>query len=198
MKRDYGRTTITVPFGLKARMKQVGAEVNWSAVACDAFEQKLAEIGPIEEITSVESAIKRMKSLPKNPGSPDGDCQSGKEAGIHWALNFARPDQLARIEEYRDGISDQDWEPLLMSREGWRELARCIEPHPRPRSFPDDLGRRPKNTRRHRHQPRGERGPGSEKEIWQSILDRRPDHPGFFLGFANGALEIWKQIKDQF
>ena len=47
-KRNFCRTTITVPGELKKRMKRAGSKVNWSAVACEAFETKLAEIGPIE------------------------------------------------------------------------------------------------------------------------------------------------------
>ena len=50
MKPDYGRTTITVPFELKKRMKKMRGQVNWSAVACEAFENKLEELGPVEEI----------------------------------------------------------------------------------------------------------------------------------------------------
>jgi hypothetical protein len=38
------RTTITVPAELKARMNAVDEKVNWSAVASQAFEQKLDEI----------------------------------------------------------------------------------------------------------------------------------------------------------
>ena len=35
------------------------------------------------------------------------------------------------------------------------------------------------------------------REVWRSILDSRPEHPGFFLAFATGALEVWDQLKDQ-
>jgi hypothetical protein len=40
----HARTTITVPADLKARMEAVGEPVNWSAIACQAFEQGLAKI----------------------------------------------------------------------------------------------------------------------------------------------------------
>ena len=40
----HARTTISVPSELKARMDAVDESVNWSAVACQAFELKLAEI----------------------------------------------------------------------------------------------------------------------------------------------------------
>jgi post-segregation antitoxin (ccd killing protein) len=38
------RTTISVPRDLKDRMDAVGVAVNWSAVACRAFERRVAEI----------------------------------------------------------------------------------------------------------------------------------------------------------
>ena len=41
---DYARTTITVPLKLKRRMKALGNEVNWSAVACAAFEAKVLSL----------------------------------------------------------------------------------------------------------------------------------------------------------
>ena len=82
---------------------------------------------------------------------------------------------------------------------GRQELAKCIvlseENFPRPERGPGGLG-----LGRHRRprMGRGHRGPAPGRDVWRSILDRRPDHPEFFLGFAEGALKIWKQIKDQF
>ena len=103
MKRDYGRTTITVPWDLKARMKKARAQVNWSAVACDAFEQKLEELGPIEDITRLEDVVHRMKATGQEcPKSNPEATESGHQSGKHWAMNFARPGQLHRIEELRD------------------------------------------------------------------------------------------------
>lgn len=217
MRKDYGRTTITVPFDLKARMKKARAMVNWSAVACEAFERKLEELGPIEEITSVEDALKRMKSVQDLPSKSDlvEPNETGREAGKHWAMNFAKPDQLKRIEGFRAAHPNDEWNELMTSREGWMKLANCIDDPSRPM-----LGRRGQpgihedttfediRPGRHRRRRRFEPGPGGpmpggpkpnrEKEIWRSILDRRPDHPGFFLGFAEGALEVWDQLKDQF
>lgn len=109
----------------------------------------------------------------------------------------------------------------MVSREGWIELGRCIEPDGGERPGHDGLKRRgpghdddlegdvegreghdrlPRNSRR---RPRRFRQgpptpPRRDKEVWRSILDRRPDHPAFFLGFATAALEVWDQLKDQF
>jgi hypothetical protein len=201
MNSDYLRTTITVPRELKQRMKQAGARVNWSAVACEAFEQKLEAIGPIKTITSIDDAVERMRSAHEQPASQPPVDRAGQEAGMHWALNFALPAQLNRIEALKNEMSDVDWIDLMLSCEGPRELAQRIEP-----SLESGSQRRsPPSRRRLRGADSSKRpakggGPGHrhpEREIWQSILDRRPESPRFFLGFADGALEIWKQIKDR-
>ncbi|MFT5299756.1 MAG: hypothetical protein ACI87E_001235 [Mariniblastus sp.] len=204
-------------------MKKARAQVNWSAVACEAFEKTLSELGPIKEITSVEGAVQRMKSLPlgEDGGGSELAHKNGVETGKHWALNFASPGQLRRMEALKNRCSQSEWEALMVSREGWIELGRCIEPAgggrpggdgPKRRGLghDDDLegdieGREghdgpPRNSRR---RPRRFRqgppaSPKSNTEIWRSILDRRPGHPAFFLGFATAALEIWDQLKDQF
>lgn len=201
MKRDYGRTTITVPFELKERMKKARAHVNWSAVACEAFEQKLEELGPIEEITSVKDALKRMQNLKESSPSRERS-PTGREAGTYWALNFARPGQLKRIEDFRNAMTNSEWEELMTSREASRELAKCIVPRdwtgPRPGRGREGRGRAGAGPGRHRRpRMKGDHGPGPERDVWRSILDRRPDHREFFLGFAEGALDVWKQIKDQ-
>lgn len=193
--REYGRTTITVPSELKKKMKLLRGQVNWSAVACLAFEAKIEEIGPIEEIENVDAAIQRMKDL--QPQSADaGNDSAGHAAGIRWALNQATPQQLAKIEQLRDSMSENQWNERLLNRDGIHDLTECIGPDP------DELDQ--PNWRRgpRSHRP-GHRSfdhfPGHKdgRSVWRSILDSRPGHPGFFLAFADGALEIWKQIKDQ-
>jgi len=203
MNPDYRRTTITVPNRLKERMKQAGAHVNWSAVACDAFEAKLEELGPMEEITSIDGALERMKSIKDQVSSANEPHSDGTEAGKHWAMNHATPIQLERIEGLRNEMSNDQWNDLMTSRDGFKELAKCIEPDPRPGRGhrPPPKRRRPGREGPPKLRGRGmemdHHGPGWEREIWRSILDRRPESPEFFLGFADGALEIWKQIKDQ-
>ncbi len=207
MKREYGRTTITVPWELKERMKKARSYVNWSSVACEAFEQKLSELGPLEEITSVDGALARMKSLQaSSPACNDRLGQTGKEAGTYWALNFADPNQLSRMEKFRNGFPEQEWEAFMNSREGWVQLGKCIAPGNDRLSGPRSSGIEPVvhdpwnaiggPSSRHRR-PRMGKHSDRGMEIWRSILDRRPDQPGFFRGFAEGALDVWKKIKDQ-
>jgi hypothetical protein len=213
MKREYGRTTITVPARLQEEMRNTRTRVNWSAIACQAFEKKLEELGTVQDITSVQGAIERMKSLnEQEPTLIDRERQSGKSAGIDWAMNDAHPSQIQRIEDFRHTVPDDEWSELMISGDGWRQLAKCIEPRsrqPRGRGSRaieigpihegdwDDIG---PGFFRHRRGSAGHEpvpGPCRETAVWRSILNRRPDHQEFFLGFAEGVLEVWKQVKDK-
>ena len=191
--RDYGRTTITVPRELKNKMKQVGAYVNWSAVACEAFEKKMEEIGPVEEISTIDGAIERFKKINSSAvrgASPASS--SGFEAGQRWAMNQATQEQLLGLDELRSGIPNSQWADFIRSPEGFRSLTECVN---------DEEG-----DHRGRHHRRGYRRwpdgidmeqPGRFRTAWRSILDRRPDSPDFFATFAEGALDVWKKIKDK-
>ncbi len=195
---DFARTTITVPMELKKRMKRARALANWSAVACEAFEQKLEELGPVEDISTIEAAIERMKEM--NGPSDDVGSDSAKdgfEAGQKWAMNEASPDQLGRLEELQAGVND--WHSHLKTPEGMRDLTQCVKPGNRKFGGGDFCGG--ENHRGHRRrngkgQGRGQGGHG--RRVWRSILETRPQDRSFFPGFADGALDVWKQIKDKF
>lgn len=249
MKPEYARTTITVPKKLKKQMKRAGAQTNWSAVACEAFEAKLEELGPIKEVTSIDDVVARMKSTTEAiDGSRDDAIAEGFEAGKYWAMNSALPDQLKRIEEFKTKIGEghPGWDEVMSKPHGRNRLAACIvKGHPEPSvEFGDGLGgwqqghRGPRGGRHRRgpgHGPRGGRrrgGPegrhrprrdaqpevpnpsGGQPDagrlqrwkqqsahqariVWRSLLNERPSHPVFFLGFANGALEVWDGVKDK-
>ena len=56
----HARTTISIPPDLKARMEAVDEPVNWSALACRAFEQKLAEIIKRKGSSNMNDVINRL------------------------------------------------------------------------------------------------------------------------------------------
>jgi hypothetical protein len=60
------RTTITIPQDLKERMDALEVEVNWSAVAARAFEEKLAEIGSNKERQVMSDFIRAFGPDPHN------------------------------------------------------------------------------------------------------------------------------------
>lgn len=225
--------------------------MNWSAVACDAFEAKLEEMGPIEEITSIEGALKRIKniSVEKDQNYEQG-LSSGEEVGRHWALNTATPEQLKRIEELKAKIeddSDTQWNEYLTEGHGRRRLAKCVGfgmdfsdqffgGRGRGEHGPKSGRGRGSGPRRRGHGGKGGHGRGGhgarregmggprsgrkrnwgqgdhedemtqmqkwkmenqfhERLVWRSILNERPSHISFFLGFANAALKVWDELK---
>ena len=251
MKPEYARTTITVPWELKKRMKKAGQKLNWSAIACEAFEGKLEEMGPIEDITSVEGALERIKNIAaERDQNFEMAFGEGKEAGTHWALNFASPEQLSRIQKLKEKIEDPEEEvhnnfkKQMLTPHGRGLLAKCVGYG---LEFGEEFFQGPEGRHNHRGRRRGGRGRGhgrgrgkrrvpgghwrrgpegksehgpsanehggQEKEttlqrwnkekrirermIWRSVLNQRPNHMSFFAGFAEGALEIWDQLKDK-
>lgn len=169
-REEYGRTTITVPSELKQRMKAVGDYVNWSAVACKAFDAKLNELLQQEEIENLDQVVERMRKLTAERSDSE-ECRTGFETGKRWAMNRATPTQLASLEAFRDEMSESEWRDTLNRRGGVRKLTRCLM------------------------QEEPERGRG--RRFWKEILDEKPEHPDFFIGFADGALDIWKAVKDR-
>ena len=71
-------------------------------------------------------------------------------------------------------MSSSDWKQLFQDRRGARELAIRL------------LGG-----------DRNEHRRGFARMFWGEILEERPESTEFFLGFAEGALEIWRAVKDR-
>jgi|GEM_PF-1187500 len=167
---EYGRTTITVPCELKIQMKSVGDYVNWSAVACKAFETKLQDLVQQEDVENLDQVVERLRKL--NAERTDSDeHKTGFETGKRWAMNRATPAQLSSLETFRNEMSEPEWREMFQHRGGVRELTKCLM-HEEP-------------------------GRGRGRMFWREILDERPDNTDFFAGFAEGALEVWKAVKDR-
>jgi hypothetical protein len=91
----HARTTITVPPDLKARMDAVDEPVNWSALACQAFEQRLAEITKRKVITNMTDVVNRLRASKRT--FEDHKYQEGHDAGKRWASNNAEAAELMRL-----------------------------------------------------------------------------------------------------
>src|SRR5262249_28143611 len=105
-------TTITVPPDLKARMDEVEEDVNWSAIACEAFEQKLAEIIQRRGTVDMTEVIDRLRASKRKHASEQ--YQQGLEAGQHWARDEAEAEELIQLEKLRDRCW-RDWEGFFVS-----------------------------------------------------------------------------------
>ena len=126
----YVRTTITVPHQLKRRMQRVRT-VNWSAVACQAFEATLSELSKrpgertMPETPSMDDAferLRRLKNLPEASENPQ-DFQDGFQWGRHWAMATATPQELRRLEAFNEHVGPQ-W-PVFDAR-GGKEIMKRI------------------------------------------------------------------------
>jgi hypothetical protein len=162
-------------------MKNVKDYVNWSAVARSAFEAKLAEITSEEEIQDMNEVVNRLRRFRRQTERPDNAFTEGFEIGRRWAMSQAAPDQLQRIELFRDSVSDSQWHSLFQDEVspscGWRRVAYAIDPS----SDPQGGARRMQ-----------------AKYVMRRILDQsKVDDLNFFRGFAEGALEIWRAVKSQ-
>src|SRR4051812_46380765 len=105
------RINVSISDDLKRRMDEVddgGERVNWSALASQAFEAKLAEIITKRGAKNMRDVIARMRALKNTGGRGDGDQSRGREAGTNWAKNTADPSQLERLDELINGV-DEDY-----------------------------------------------------------------------------------------
>jgi hypothetical protein len=185
---DYLRTTITVPHDLKRRMQGV-SHVNWSAVACQAFEAKLSEFSQrqgAQEMSNTPSwddaieRLRRLKNLPDTSEHPR-DFEQGFQWGRHWAMATATPQELRRLETLRE--DGPMWE--LEAHDGkyiMRKIALTVTG--------TDLGER------------RERGavPAVLREFWPikvGLTQKPRDCFSFARGFCEGAMQFWTDAKDK-
>ena len=163
------RRTISLPDGLDGRMRAVQAEVNWSGVACRAFEIELGEIVARKEIMDMESVKQRLKA--SRLEHDDESFSTGFKSGKEWAGRRASYAQLKRLSQARDAT--HDW-----SFDGDYDSSACgpgecfyfiIEP-----------------------------GNDGDREMARGLCETVSDAPdeimidgGFVNGFAQGAMEIF-------
>jgi hypothetical protein len=95
------RTSISVPLALKKRMDAAKEQINWSAIACRAFEEKLAEIASRKRRKTLDDVIQRLRGSKQK--EEDEQYKIGYEAG-----RTSRPDRgrvgLATGDDPRQGL----------------------------------------------------------------------------------------------
>ena len=106
MSENASRMNISIPAELKHRMDAVASEINWSAVAVEAFKGKLLELQNQKKAGTIEEVIARMRAadeLDKNTA-----YQAGRQAGERWVREAARPRQLRDLERLLGGDNRGD------------------------------------------------------------------------------------------
>jgi hypothetical protein len=169
------KKTIYVPDDLAERMRKTekGADVNWSAIACTAFVEKLNTIERQQKGASMSNVIERL-SLSKMKGEL-ATVTEGRRAGRKWAESRAEAIDLQRLEEARDGQHGWGFGVGQSAYTVGQQFYFIIGPN-------DDGDRQ------------------AAEAFWDSVTgdgDRDRDSAEFVNGFALGAMSLWDEVKDK-
>jgi hypothetical protein len=181
-KQGSTRTTISVPADLKARMDKVMEPVNWSALACRAFEDWLGQIAAKKETKSMSDVVERLRASMRSKESQA--YKNGLKAGKHWAEQEAEVGELARLEQWKDSI---EREPSLPD---WETYCTVVDPRQR-----QGVGATMAEII------------AGETLDWTGVRDwwetnlgddsAKVDDGTFVRGFVDGALDVWEAVKDE-
>jgi hypothetical protein len=179
------RTSISVSEDLKARMDAVGEGVNWSAVACRAFEVKLGEIASQKGQKDMKDVVDRLRASKQK--TQDRDRVEGGDQGREWAKTTADADELQNLAQavdraYLDGGVEAMFGLIDTGRSRYTPAEKFFFwiNHGTTGDI-DELDRQ------------------AAYEFWGTVLgdDNVPNKPAFVVGFAEGAIEVWREVEDQ-
>jgi hypothetical protein len=168
---------ISIPDDLRSRMDAVDQPVNWSAVAADAFERKLAEIISRRGAQDMQDVVNRLRaSLKDHEGK---EYTAGHEAGEQWANSTAEASELKRLSKFQAKCG-RDWDDFFDESMD-PNCAYSIQERLFFAINPDADGDR-----------------GAASEFAETISGNDGDIGGAWLkGFAEGAIAVWEKVKDQ-
>jgi hypothetical protein len=163
------RTTISIADDLKKRMDAVSEPVNWSQVAARAFEQILGDIASRKQNRVMNNVVQRLRA--SRIATEDKDYRAGQSPGVRWAqasATWAELDNLAQaLEEPRY------WDGVPSAPDSWSDvLLHSIDPV----RFED---------------------PGEAEEFWQEWGSGRSLTREYLRGFADGAVEVFRQVESR-
>lgn len=170
------RTTISVPRDLKRRMDESGEDINWSALACKAFQEKLAEIAARKESKNPDDVIERLRASKER--SDSGAYREGFAAGQAWASNTAEAIELERVDKLHQRLSEADWKWWFASD--------------------DNNTYSPAELFVFIVRPENEQDRAYAESFWRELgRDYLQIEDEWMRGFAEGALEVWKEVKSK-
>jgi hypothetical protein len=151
-------------------MDAVEEPVNWSAIASQAFENKLAEITKQRGAKNMTDVISRLRVSKKN--SENKQLKAGYAAGQEWAKRNAEAEQLERLESFYP--SDQ-WN---YGHYGVAQKVAIVI-----------LGNEDEED--------DQKAARDIRSFWDQQIGEDEPEDDVIRGFAEGALSIWKDVKDQ-
>jgi predicted transcriptional regulator len=170
------KITIYVPDDLKRRMDELDAEnVSWSPLACQAFEQKLADIITKRGVKKMDDVITRLRA--SKQASASDDYKAGYEAGVKWAKGRAEAVELERLDSLVNS-TQFDWDEFVdesPNRSAYSACERLVSI-----IIPEHDGDR-----------------RATADFWDQISDATYVKPAFVHGFGEGAMSVWEEVKDQ-
>jgi hypothetical protein len=175
------RTTITVPQDLKRRMDAIKERVNWSALACKAFEEKLAEIASKKGRKTMDDVIQRLRGSKQQMESEDR--KAGETAGQAWAKDQAEARELENLEKFLDGL---DHQPRYGRGEFFSDYGSSAYSNAELLYF--------------KLHPEAEDDRDGAENFWVCALGddkHQAESDDFLRGFAEGAEAIWLEVKKQ-
>lgn len=191
-KRKTDREGIAKPMSVSVAKKlrdrmDAQAEVNWSRVACQAFERKLADLaaGKHERMT-VPDAVARIRETKER--LYDDLRNRGFDDAATWVLNKADFDELRLFERRFGGMSQEDWDAFESEWEAVCESEGVVLLY-------DFFLKRFDSARFFgRHD-----GAYQRTKFWEFPTDTEPDQRkklAYIKGFCEGVLSTWESIKD--
>jgi len=178
------RMTVYIPDDLKTRMDKTREEVNWSQLACAVFERKLGDIASRKARKDMDDVIERLRASKQSSGY-GGRFKAGFDVGQDWARETAEASELENLERFRESAAqptkyDKSWTGIFdpNTDHDYDSLPEALFYHIRPTDDEDY----------------------SEAEaFWQRLAgDDWEDLPAsWYRGFCEGALDIWRQVKDK-
>ena len=173
------RTTISIPADIKRRMNNVKEDVNWSAIACRAFESKLAEIATRKERKTMQDVIDRLRESKRQ--SEGADHADGFVTGKDFAMHRAEAHELQALEALQRRTHDWDGYFTQPEGSGALGLADLLYLEIIPESE--------------------QNGRDGSAEFWDFAIgadvDRYRLSPTWLKGFAEGALDVWEDVKSK-
>jgi len=148
-------------------MDEVKDQVNWSAVARDAFEAKLSDIARSKELEMDDKAVTRLRQ--SKEAFQAKERESGKECGREWATNKADYEELVNLNRSLEdhGHDYDEWMSGVDDPTAW--IMSVIDGEPGGYNFHRD----------------------EQDSLWGSIKDPGAD---FVAGFAEGAIEVFDKV----
>lgn len=125
----------------------------------------------------LDAAVERLRASKKR--SDERELALGREAGAAWATNAAEAVELRRLQFFYDACRADDWDSFFDSGTGIDSYG---------------VGERLFSVIT---AGEGDRNDGGR--FWESIFGDGRQYPADAecRGFAEGALEIWDEVKDQ-